>query len=79
MAQLDLFEGVAENCYRRASVQASTQEGDVLTCIVYIGEAFSREASIPNANYLDLILTGAEEHQLPTDYIKRIQSIATGS
>lgn len=79
MAQLDLFEGVAENCYRRESVQVSTQDGDVLTCIVYIGAAFSTESSIPNANYLDAILRGAEDHQLPTDYIEQIQSIATGN
>jgi AIG2-like family len=60
MAQLDLFEGVAENCYRRAPVQVSTQVGEVLACVVYSGEAFSTEVSIPNANYLDSIVTGAE-------------------
>jgi gamma-glutamylcyclotransferase len=79
MAQLDLFEGVAENCYRREPVQVSIQVGEVLACVVYIGEAFSTEISIPNANYLDSILTGAEEHQLPTDYIKWIRNIATDS
>jgi gamma-glutamylcyclotransferase len=79
MAQLDLFEGVAENCYRRESVEVFTQDGEVLTCIIYIGQAFSTEGAIPSTIYLDAILKGAEEHQLPTDYIERIQSIATGN
>lgn len=76
MAQLDLFEGVAENCYRRESVQVATQANDILECIVYIGEAFSAEDSVPSSSYLNLILTGAKEHQLPPDYIESIQEMA---
>lgn len=76
MSQLDLVEGVAENCYRRELVEVTTHDGDVLSCIVYIGEAFSVEESVPSSNYLDLILTGAKEHQLPVDYIKSITTQA---
>jgi cation transport regulator ChaC len=79
MAQLDICEGVAENCYRRESVQVSIQDGEVLACVVYIGESFSEENSCPNASYLDSIVTGAEEHQLPSDYIEWIRNIATDS
>ena len=76
MAQLDLLEGVAENCYRRELVTVTTHDGDVLSCIVYIGEAFSAVDSVPSSNYLSRILTGAEEHQLPVDYIKSITTQA---
>ena len=78
MAQLDLFEGVAENCYRRESVPVTTHSNDILECIVYIGEAFSAEDSVPSSSYLNLILTGAKEHQLPPDYIESIQVLAEG-
>jgi len=76
MTQLDLFEGVAENCYRRESVQVTTHSNDILKCLVYIGEAFSEEDFVPSSSYLNLILTGAKEHQLPPDYIESIRKIA---
>ena len=78
MAQLDVFEGLAENCYRRELVQVTAQTGEILNCIVYIGEKFLSEAAVPNTNYLNLILTGAQEHQLPPDYIQQITSISNG-
>ncbi len=76
MLQLDLLEGVAQNCYRRESVRVTTQSGEILSCIVYIGEAFSNEASTPSPAYLNLILTGAQEHQLPMDYVQSIERMA---
>lgn len=77
MAKLDLLEGVAENCYRRELVTVTTHDGDVLSCIVYIGEAFSAEDSVPSSNYLNRILTGAKEHRLPVDYIESITNRAS--
>ncbi len=79
MVQLDLLEGVAQNCYRRESVRVTTQAGEILSCIVYIGEAFTKEASTPSPAYLNLILTGAHEHQLPVDYIQSIEKLAHGN
>ncbi len=76
MAQLDVFEGVAENCYRRELVQVTALTGEILKCIVYIGEKFSSEAAVPSSNYLNLILTGAQEHHLPSDYIRQIKTIS---
>ena len=77
MAQLDLFEGVAENCYRRELVLVTTRTtNDMLECIVYIGESFSAEDSVPSSSYLNLILSGATEHQLPPDYIESIREMA---
>ncbi len=76
MAQLDVFEGVAENCYRRELVQVTALSGEILNGIVYVGEKFSSETAVPSANYLNAILTGAQEHQLPTDYIHQIMTLA---
>ena len=76
MAQLDLIKGVAENCYRRELVEVTTHADDVLSCIVYIGEAFSAEDSIPIPSYLNLILKGAEEHKLSVDYTESITTQA---
>ncbi len=76
MLQLDLLEGVAQNCYRRELVRVTTQSGEILNCIVYIGEAFSNEACTPSPAYLNLILTGAHEHHLPIDYVQSIEAMA---
>ena len=76
MLELDRFEGVAENCYRRASVQVTAENGSILDCIVYIGHAFSSEASFPSSSYWDLIQTGATEHRLPNDYINALTHLA---
>ena len=73
---LDGFEGVAQNCYRRESVVISSFDGKPLTGYVYIGDQFLNAESKPASNYLDLILTGAREHQLPSDYIQFIENIA---
>ena len=69
---LDRFEGIAENCYRREMVKVTTQAADELDCIVYIGESFHQADEVPSESYLDLILTGAESHHLPRDYIDSI-------
>ena len=83
MVQLDRWEGVAENCYRRESVSVETHDGKNLSCIVYIGEAFAMGPSFPgpaypSPAYLNSILTGAQEHQLPADYIQSIELLALG-
>lgn len=78
MRQLDKFEGVAENCYRRAKVRVTTIAGEDLDCIVYIGESFFEDEESPDDRYLNLILTGAAEHQLPPGYIDSIAKLAAG-
>jgi gamma-glutamylcyclotransferase len=63
MDQLDQFEGVAENCYRREWVSATSDAtNEIVRCIAYIGESFALEDAVPDDNYLDRILTGAREH-----------------
>ena len=72
MERLDEAEGVSENCYRRETIEVMTNTGERLSCVVYIGESFETKESTPSSDYLNRILTGAKEHQLPTDYIKSI-------
>ncbi len=76
MMQLDLFEGVSENCYRRELVHVTTQNGEVLPSVVYIGQAFTKEAAYPSASYWNAIRTGAQEHQLPLEYLNALTQLA---
>jgi len=76
MLQLDHFEGVAENCYRRESVHVTTRDGEHLSCVLYIGEAFTENSAIPSASYWELIRTGAQEHELPVEYLHALTKLA---
>jgi gamma-glutamylcyclotransferase len=76
MMQLDQFEGVSENCYKRELVDATTHLGEILKCIVYIGQAFTDESAMPSASYWNSIRTGAQEHQLPIEYVKALTRLA---
>lgn len=78
IAQLDVFEGVAEHCYRREMIEVTTGLGENLSCVVYIGESFVIEDAVPSPEYWNLIQSGAIEHQLPSDYIDSIAALARG-
>ena len=75
--KLDRFEGVAEGCYRREKIDILTETGESICCFVYVGEATLEGDSKPTIEYLTWILTGAQEHGLPSDYIQWIKSIAS--
>ncbi len=76
MQQLDIFEGVATDCYRRALVRVTTKSGEELDCVVYVGESFLEEDDRPSDRYLNAILTGAAEHGLPPEVIESIAQLA---
>jgi gamma-glutamylcyclotransferase len=77
MAELDEYEGVATGDYRRESVAVETADGQQLTAVVYIaGDDFLIDRGRPTAAYLQRILTGAKEHGLPAEYIRRIEALA---
>ena len=79
MMQLDHFEGVSENCYRKELVDVTIHDGESVRCIVYIGQAFTNESARPSASYWDSIRTGAQEHQLPTEYVNTLTQLAEKS
>jgi gamma-glutamylcyclotransferase (GGCT)/AIG2-like uncharacterized protein YtfP len=74
--KLDRFEGVAEGCYRREMIDIMAETGESIRCYVYVGAATLDGDSRPSIEYLNWILTGAQEHGLPLDYIQWIKSIA---
>ena len=76
MNQLDLFEGVAQNCYRRELLQVTIASGATIDCVTYIGESFANEDDAPSNEYLNRIISGATEHQLPASYIESIARLA---
>jgi len=76
--RLDIFEGVAEGCYRRESVQVRVQEtNECLDAVVYRGStAFSEIESQPSQEYLDRILAGLRDHHIDSKYVQAVLELA---
>ena len=80
MAKLDHCEGVDSGHYTREQVTAITRSGDAVPAETYIaGEGHLCEEGRPSDRYLNCILSGAKEHGLPADYIRRVEAIARPS
>ena len=79
MNALDVYEGVKGGHYRRTAVEVETVNGERLTAEMYIaGPQFVIAESRPSNWYLDAILAGARQHDLPRDYIESIERLARG-
>jgi len=71
MKKMDKFEGVSGNHYRRQKVEVRSvdnQEYDAITyiaCEIRIGKGLK-----PAPRYLDTIIRGARDNELPEDYIQ---------
>lgn len=78
LERLDIFEGVADGCYRRDVIQVqSEQASEILQAIVYRGSnAFSEIESQPSQEYLDRILAGLRDHQIDPSYTQQVLSLA---
>ncbi|MEY3175150.1 MAG: hypothetical protein RLZZ436_3064 [Planctomycetota bacterium] len=77
MAELDLWEGVMGGHYDRTAITVELEDGSPCNAEVYVaGERYVVEEQSPSKEYLDCILTGANEHQLPGDYIAKIRQLA---
>ncbi|XP_076680046.1 gamma-glutamylcyclotransferase [Andrena cerasifolii] len=84
MSTLDSQEGVANKLYFPLMVDVETSSGEILKCRVYQqhnnpGEHVKLRL-LPNHRrpsplYLETILKGAQESQLPADYIKFLETI----
>ncbi|XP_025268249.1 gamma-glutamylcyclotransferase-like [Camponotus floridanus] len=84
LSTLDYQEGVQDNIYRVLSVNVETPNGTILNCRVYqqctnpkeymklVDLSMDRR---PSPLYLDTILKGAQENNLPTDYIELLKTI----
>ncbi len=70
---LDRFEGVPEH-YRRSEVNVADAEGNKVGAQVYLARKI-RKGLKPDRHYLARIIQGAEEHNLPADYIAQLKKI----
>lgn len=80
MQELDECEGVRGRHYNRAKVNVLTGSGETIEAVTYIaGEDFLCDEAQPHNEYLQLILDGARDHDLPEWYVEQIKQIATGT
>ncbi|KAF7635180.1 hypothetical protein Mgra_00005466 [Meloidogyne graminicola] len=65
--------------YHRLNVQVESHYslGQVYDCLTYQYSNVSREFASPSPHYKEVIIAGAIEHKLPTEYIDRLRSIPT--
>jgi gamma-glutamylcyclotransferase len=76
LSKLDVFEAG----YDRREVMVFDQQQVPLKAIVYIAQpTFTQAGGWPSLEYLDRIVSGARNHQLPTEYIAKLIAIATES
>jgi hypothetical protein len=75
--RLDRTEGVHLNVYRRLEVDLSGVDEMPVAAFTY-RSAISVPGRKPSARYMNLLLTGAREHNLPVDYIRYLQGIELG-
>ena len=73
---LDRHEGVRIGHYRRTTMAVLVGEEEV-EAVVYVAEPkYIVEDSKPSDDYLGRILAGARLHELPDEYVRRIETIA---
>ena len=74
---LDGYEGVNSGDYQRHNVIVVTDAGDELEAITYVAcKTRVMAETSPRDDYLQSVLTGAQEHGLPPDYIAHIRNCA---
>jgi gamma-glutamylcyclotransferase len=71
---LDRYEGVPEH-YRRIEVQVTPEGGQAVPAQIYIASKIEKGLR-PSPVYLQAILDGAGEHNLPAAYIGEIKTAA---
>ena len=74
LRSLDRYEGVPEH-YRRIEVQVTPEGGQPVPAQIYIASKLEKGLR-PSAAYLQAMLDGAGEHNLPASYIGEIKTAA---
>jgi len=74
MRSLDRYEGVPDH-YRRIEVQVTPEGGPPVPAQIYIASKVEKGLR-PSAPYLQAMLDGAGEHNLPASYIGEIKTAA---
>ena len=74
LASLDEYEGVAVEMYYRDTVEVSHGDERV-RAVVYI--ANPRGYKPPSKKYISALVRGAEAHDLPAAYVRRLRALAS--
>lgn len=74
LRNLDRYEGVPQH-YRRIEITAVDAQGNKVPAQVYIATKVENGLR-PAPHYLQAILDGATEHNLPADYIESLKAAA---
>ena len=76
---LDDFEGVEGGHYRRETVDVITDHDGRLEAITYVaGEDHLCDGPLPRPEYLQLIIEGGRQHELPDDYVHMVEALGRG-
>ena len=74
LKHLDSIEGIPQGIYYRQKVLVVNEQGRLLTAETY--RTTNPEGPFtPTKKYLELMLKGANEHALNTDYIKELEKL----
>ncbi len=73
LKKLDQVEGYP-NVYQRQAVKVNWQNKNILAQVYIVEKDNTR--SKPSAEYLQTVLTGAQEHNLSENYIQKIKALA---
>jgi gamma-glutamylcyclotransferase (GGCT)/AIG2-like uncharacterized protein YtfP len=74
LQSLDEYEGVAVAMYYRGTVGVS-RDGERVDAVVYI--ANPRGYKPPSKKYIAALVRGAEAHDLPAAYVRRLRALAS--
>lgn len=78
LKEMDRYEGVSGGHYARKMVRVRVDSGDEMEAVTYIaGDAFIDDSLTPNPEYLETILRGAREHDLPDEYIRDVETLGS--
>ena len=73
---LDEKEGVASGHYERTKIQVENSSGELIECETYIaGLDHICQEGTPSPDYLQHLLNGARDHDLPSWYIDDIRKL----
>ena len=74
LRRLDQFEGTASGAYHREEVDILLPDGSLQRAFVYVATDTGRRYR-PSREYLSFLVEGAEEHNLPPEYVERLRRV----
>lgn len=73
LERLDRTEGVENGYYERVEVEVVDRDGNVVRAWTYVS-LHAVQGRKPSPRYIGLLLEGACEHELPLDYVARLEA-----